>query len=366
MQLPHVARMSEETDWRLRQHYDLTDAALERFTYRVNSFFQLASTSRTVTSSVQLQDHHRSHPSIAGYCNETFYGKTLRINTGTESLRPPRGRESGIHWTQVPDDSEAAPGGGAVSQLQIASIITELRRLAASKFGGTVGIVTPFRGQATRLRDQIEQQIGDAVPQHWRLHVDTADGFQGDERDVILFSLVGGAALPQGALWFLRNSPNRFNVAVSRARAVLHVFGDLDWARSCGVPHIEQLVRAMRCNTSEDAPIRTDLIGPVWEPKLAEALRARDIHFRQQYPTCGRYLDFAIIQPGMKLDVEVDGEQSHRDGAGRRKVDDLHRDLVLIAAGWTVLRFWVYELREDMSRCIDKIEALIRERGTET
>jgi len=56
--------------------------------------------------------------------------------------------------------------------------------------------------------------------------VSTAHGFQGDERDLILFSLCGGPDMPDGAKTFLRENPNLFNVAVSRARAVLHIVGN--------------------------------------------------------------------------------------------------------------------------------------------
>ena len=53
-------------------------------------------------------------------------------------------------------------------------------------------------------------------------------------------SLVGGTDSRADAEWFLRNSPNRFNVAVSRAKAVLHVFGDTDWARPSGSLHVRR------------------------------------------------------------------------------------------------------------------------------
>lgn len=98
--------------------------------------------------------------------------------------------------------------------------------------------------------------------------------------------------------------------------------------------------------------MREDLIGPVWEPKFADALSRDGLHFIQQYPACGRYLDFALIHDGLKLDVEIDDGKQHCDYDGRRKIDALTRDLVLIANGWRIQRFWVYELRENMSGCM--------------
>lgn len=354
MQLSHVSTIGSELDWRLRSQMEITDAEFERYTYRVNSFYQLASTSRNTAHSIQLQDHHRSHPSIAGYCNETFYGKTLRINTSTEALRAPDHR-GGFRWSHIADDCEAVAGGGAISVRQIGAIIVELQRLAAGQFLGTVGVVSPFRAQATRIRDRLAEVFPAGLPPHWKFHVDTADGFQGDERDVILFSLVGGTQMPSGAEWFLKNSPNRFNVAVSRARAVFHVFADEGWAQTCKIDHIQRLYTAVGADVDSSRAIRSELIGPVWEPKLAEAFRRAEVPFQQQFPACGRYLDFAVLHKGLKLDVEVDGESFHRDHSGRRKIEDLERDLVLIANGWTVLRFWVYELRDNIDRCVGQV-----------
>ncbi len=40
---------------------------------------------------------------------------------------------------------------------------------------------------------------------------------------------------------------------------------------------------------------------------------------------------------------------------GGRVMEDIRRDQMLISAGWKVKRFWVYELREDMERCVKDI-----------
>jgi len=362
MQLQHVSTLRRGVDARLRAKFELTDIRFARFTHRVNSFFNLAFTDEDLSARIQLQDHHRCHSAIVGYCNATFYRETLRVMTDPHRLVCPawEGRSvSGFKWTSVPADAEAAPGGGAISRGQIEAVVRELADLRDCRFPGTVGVVTPFRAQAKRIRDRVAVELGPDLPAYWRFIADTADGFQGDERDVILLSLPGGPGMPRGSRWFLAEGRNRFNVAVSRAKALLHVFADEDWCKGCGIAHIQALCQAWS-NQPEDGAgaCRLDLVGPKWEPALADALRHAEIPFRQQYPACGRYLDFALIRDGLMLDVEVDGEAYHRDSDGLRKVDDLQRDLVLIANGWKVLRFWVYELREDMSGCVDKIRAV--------
>jgi very-short-patch-repair endonuclease len=223
--------------------------------------------------------------------------------------------------------------------------------------------VTPFRKQADRINDAVSGRFGSRLPATWKLQVHTADGFQGDERDIILFSLCGGPDMPVGSRNFLAGDANRFNVAVSRARSVLRVFGNLEWAKDCGISHIQAL--AERCVAAEGGgrSVRTDLIGPIWEARLAEALRAAGIDFEQQYQTCGFYLDFAIVRDDVRIDVEVDGETYHRSASGGRRIEDLYRDHLLIAAGWKVLRFWVYELRENLDECIRRIQQSIADRA---
>jgi very-short-patch-repair endonuclease len=159
--------------------------------------------------------------------------------------------------------------------------------------------------------------------------------------------------MTEGSTIFLRENPNLFNVAVSRARAVLHVVGNRDWALACGVSFIEKLARRTLPGAQEAIrPWREPYQSP-WEKVLAEALREAGIPIIPQYPIAGRFLDLAILNP-KKIDVEVDGE-CHRTAGGGRKDDDYWRDLQLQSLGWQVCRFWVYELREDLPRCVQRI-----------
>lgn len=360
-QLKHISTLDAVVDQTLLEQHGLTEAQVQRFTYRTNSAFDLAHDNASVPDSarVRLDLHFRSHDLIADYGNEAFYNNTLHVVTVTERLNIPRGMQPGIHWTDVAGKLEPGQTGVWCSD-EIEAIRAELSRLAAGGYRGTVGVVTPFRQQMIRIKDALE--AGDTLPPDFmervRFLAATAHGFQGDERDLILFSLCGGPDLPDGSKIFLRENPNLFNVAVSRARAVLHVVGNRDWALACGVSFIEKLARRTLPKTGDAMGAMRELYQSPWEKVLADALRQAGITVVPQYPIAGRFLDLGILSP-RKIDVEVDGELFHRTAGGGRKDDDYWRDLQLQSLGWQVCRFWVYELREDLPRCVERVIKLL-------
>lgn len=376
-QLSFIAGISKAANQRLRTRHELQDCEpFDRYDFRTRTFYDLVNGLAQTTKEcrVMLRDHYRCDPGIARYFNQAFYGDRLFINTDLQKLRKPDKNPVAIRWHECPADARKCPSGGATSESQIEAICDELKRLAETGFPGTVGVVTPFRSQADRIRDCAGERFASRFPQHWDFKSSTADGFQGGERDLILMSLVGGPDLPTSCEWFYQDDPNRFNVAVSRARAVLQVYGNkawtLGWASQLPRRRHIGLLAELATDDTEPLPIidssaprpaappidgNPDLIGPVWEPRFAQALWDAGLPARKQYPACGRSLDIALIRDGLKLGIEVDGEAYHRDSEGNRKQEDIERDLVLMANGWTIKRFWVYELREKWQESIDTV-----------
>ena len=86
------------------------------------------------------------------------------------------------------------------------------------------GIISPYRAQVQYLRRLLKK---DAFFRPYRhlITVHTVDGFQGQERDVILISLV--RANEQGNIGFLRDL-RRMNVAITRARMKLLILGEVE------------------------------------------------------------------------------------------------------------------------------------------
>jgi len=357
-QLRHIAHLGMGQDAMIRQGVGFTHYPDNRFSYANTSLYDLFAESSGVEP-VFLDETYRNHGEIAGYSNDAFYHNRLRVAVDPARLNVPPGMRPGMHWTTV--EAEILSGGPSGSHCpeECEKVVQLIVELLETGFRGTIGVVSPFRQQANRINDALyDKQISQEIMAETRLHVDTSHGFQGDERDIMFFSLCAGPDMPRGSLHFLREQGHLFNVAVSRARAVLHVVGNQPWARSCGVKHIEQLAVERSWNNQNGVKGPWAPHDSPWEKVLYTALVAKDLKPVPQYPVAGRRLDLALVRSGenaLRLDIEVDGDRYHRNPDGSRKQEDIWRDYQLRGLGWQIKRFWVYQLKENLEECVDSI-----------
>ena len=74
-----------------------------------------------------------------------------------------------------------------------------------------------------------------------------------------------------------------------------------------------------------------------------------------QYAVEHYALDLAVFAEDRRLDVEVDGERYHRSWNGELALRDQLRNRRLIELGWDVMRFWVYQVRDDLDSCVKRV-----------
>lgn len=85
-----------------------------------------------------------------------------------------------------------------------------------------IGLISPYQAQVQYLRRQIKKRSF-FTPYRKLITIDTVDGFQGQERDIIVISLV--RSNDKGSIGFL-NDLRRMNVAITRARMKLIILGN--------------------------------------------------------------------------------------------------------------------------------------------
>ncbi|TAW09975.1 AAA domain-containing protein [Rhizobium ruizarguesonis] len=350
-QLSFISQLGIAHDRNLMQAQNLPISKMGRFAQSRRSLFDLADLTPGA-SKVMLRDQYRSAADIVGYINEHFYGGQLRVAGDQDKLKVPKGGKPGIEWADVP--APTAPMVGNVNSAEVAAIAKHLKFLLEDQsYSGSIGVIAPFRPQVYALEQTIVATVRPDLIEKAELRVGTVDSFQGQERDLILFSTCLGHSSATSAVTFVQKDWRRLNVAISRARAVAHVFGDLSYARSGKVRSLQRLAAAA---TEPRGRVGEGTFDSNWERIVDAALRKRGLNPVPQYEVAGRRLDFALFGSGnIKLDLEVDGRHWHSDTDGKRKLADYWRDHQLQSLGWTVQRFWVDELERDLEKCIDRV-----------
>ena len=353
-QLRHITKIDPRRTPHILDAHGLGDEGSFAYSY---SLFDLTISRGATGALVMLQGHYRSHSDIVGFSNRRWYDGDLQIWTDYGRLKAPPSGQFGLHWTEVSGTPRKPRRGSVFIPEEAEAVVAEAVDLLMNKrFDGTVGIVTPFRPQANTIWERVAQRVPPDVRDRAQLIVDTAHGFQGDERDIVLFSPCVSRDLPSGSLSFLRNTDNLFNVAITRARSLLHVVGSRDASANCGIPHIEEF--ASYCAEIERPvpPIYAamdDRIGDAERP-LYEALVERGLSPMPQYPVREYRLDLAIVSGETRIDVEADGVSTH---LGSRL--DAERDSRLTGMGWRVVRFWNHQIRDDLDYCVQTVLDLV-------
>lgn len=108
--------------------------------------------------------------------------------------------------------------------LTLAEYFTKIGKQRVLSESIDVGIISPYRAQVQYLKKLIKKYEF-FKPYRRLISVNTVDGFQGQERDVILISLV--RSNDEGQIGFLKDL-RRMNVAMTRARMKLIILGNKD------------------------------------------------------------------------------------------------------------------------------------------
>lgn len=353
-QLNHICLLSKQTDLTLILNNDIE----ARWSYRSSSMYDLAESMTEAENIIQLRDHHRSFLDIIQFSNQEFYDNTLRIATDYSRLQSPNNPNDakpilGMRWMDIKGKTIRPETGGAYNLKEAECVIRVLRRLSIElEFEGSIGVTTPFHLQADMITKALEQdaELRNHLELHNQILIDTVHKFQGDERDVIIFSPVVSEGTKSQSLMFLKSTGNLFNVAITRARSLLVTVGDKKYCKQCGVSYLEHF--AEYSNGSEAPTEQSE-----WELILQKALSDAGIPVTAQYHVDKYYLDLALFHNGKKLDIEVDGAMYHQAWTGELSYNDQLRNQALMREGWDVIRFWVQQVRDQLPWCIEQVQA---------
>ena len=175
-----------------------------------------------------LKMQYRMHEQIMRFSSNEFYHGQMEA-APTVSHRSILDYDTPILWIES-GGVEGRGGGSSLFNKEEAVLSIQTLEAYVEKIGRAryqderldVGIITPYRLQAQYLRSLLKKSET-LRPIRSTITVNTVDGFQGQERDIIIISLV--RSNEHGQIGFL-NDLRRMNVAMTRARMKLIIIGD--------------------------------------------------------------------------------------------------------------------------------------------
>jgi very-short-patch-repair endonuclease len=268
----------------------------------------------------------------------------------------------------------------------------EAHYLNASKNHLTLGVVTFNQPQQAlietlldaRRRSNQELDRSIAAQSHEKLFIKNLENVQGDERDVIFFSITYGPDIA-GKITMNFGPLNgegghrRLNVAISRAREAVVIYStlmpeqiDLALVRATGVRdlkhYLEFAIRGPRALAQQAVSTGRDPDSP-FEVAVIRQLRDRGWVVHPQVGCSGYRIDLAVVDPRAPgrylVGIECDGRTYH-SGATARDRDRL-RQHVLEGLGWTIHRIWSTDwwmnAEGEIANILALLQALLKTEG---
>lgn len=334
---------------------------------------------------MDLRWHYRSrHESLIAFSNYHYYNNQLLTF-------PSPYVSQGVSLRHVPGaqyDKGVSGTNRGEAEAVVAEIVKRLMDPAQQKM--TIGVVTfsspqqnlieDLLDEARRKSPEIEPFFGPDAKEP--VFVKNLENVQGDERDVILFSICYG---PDAAGRVSMNfgplnrdgGERRLNVAITRARTEVIVFStikaeniDLSRTRARGVQDLKCFL-----DYADRGPIAIsqaltlrggdDFESP-FERDVCEQLRKRGYDVHSQVGCSGYRIDLAIVDPTAPgrylLGVECDGANYHSAKTARDR--DRLREGVLRDLGWRLHRVWSTDWWTNPDDCLAKLDAAIEKAKT--
>ena len=291
-----------------------------------------------------LEEHYRCHPEIIQFCNEHFYSNQLTVLTRVDATDD---QPRGLQWHEVDGRTERGRSGGALNRAEADAVTAWIAECGLPPT--SLGVVTPFRAQARLIRQLLAERARPALED---VRVGTAHTFQGGECETILFSTVLSVNANPGTVAWLEGERNLINVAVSRARRHLVVFGSHKELRRLGASTLLALAEAAARHGLKPDPTWSEAIHRLHMALVTHGIPVTLGGVDEGYP-----LAITLIgRDGRRVDVEID-EFPDGDPRGRAQRQARTRDRHLKELGWTVVRVPAWRAYLDPEEVADQVLA---------
>lgn len=335
---------------------------------------------------LQLNWHYRSsHESLIAFSNWHYYNNELITFPSAVT------EDQAVRLKCVPDgiyDRGKSRTNRREAQAIVDDAVVRMQEQLAfpEDERHTLGVITFNSQQQSLIQDLFDQAQCDNPEIEWFFAderfeptiVKNLENVQGDERDVMLFSItfspnaVGRVPLNFGAL-NRDGGERRLNVAVTRSRRELVVYSsfkadqlDVEKTKSRGVRDLKNFLdyaeRGAIALSAEQAGSMGTFESP-FEEAVAEKLSALGWQVVPQIGVSSFRVDLGVVHPdkpgAYMAGIECDGATYHRSATARDR--DKIREQILCHLGWNILRVWSPDWWYDRDSAAERIHEELNE-----
>ncbi|MGD6966408.1 AAA domain-containing protein [Rossellomorea vietnamensis] len=344
-----------------------------------------------------LQWHYRSkYEELINFSNHAFYNGHVQIAPNVIPFKNP----PAIQWKKV--------NGRWINQsneIEAIEVVKVLKDLLINQPGKTVGIITFNSKQQSKILDIIDKTAGEdeefnvlyqqvmSKDLDERIFVKNIENVQGDERDIILFS-IGYAKNEEGKIYNRfgmlnqKGGENRLNVAVTRAKEGTIVVSSIDpeelnvtntaelgpklfksylkYSKAIASSQVEQInavIQEINENVNTHVKQQDLHFDSPFEEQVYKQLRNLGYEVTTQVGMSGYRIDMAIVHPNDSskfiLGVECDGAMYHSSQNAKER--DVYRQAFLESRGWTIERIWSRNWWRNPFAEIERIDQRVKE-----
>lgn len=345
---------------RLMQQY-LSDISIKDYMDLTTSLFDIAKITFAGQGMLMLREHFRCMPEIIGFSNRLCYnGRIIPLRNVLPGKRlEPVLADVYVSGGYREDTQDINKPEADVICERLCEMVHDPRYK-----GKTFGVISlTGKAQAKYIWDKINDYLTPEEQEACSLRMGDAYAFQGDERDVMILSMVVGANDAKRLVALTKDQyRQRFNVAVSRARDQLILFHSVELEDLKETDLRYELLSYVQNGiwSQQSAERARDLLESPFEEAVYDWLTARNYKVTPQVKVGNYRIDMVVEGEYNRLAVECDGDRWHTPD---RWWQDRLRQRQMERTGWVFWRVWGSEFYQDPNAAMSTIIPLLDRLG---
>ncbi|MFT4665179.1 MAG: hypothetical protein ACI9XB_002132 [Gammaproteobacteria bacterium] len=305
-QLRHISFLSKKQQSYFAKKHQIDEQLGHKINYRKSSLLDLVSAVIPSQEQVHfLNEHYRSMPDIIDFSNRHFYNSKLSIMTATPTTL--KEKNVFLHQTNGTRNSKGQ------NETEIEAIIEKVRQLIDyeadlnKNLCQSIGILSPFRAQVTLLKNRIRKVTSARDMTRHQILIGTPFHFQGEERDVMLISFVLDDNSHPSSFIYL-NRPDVFNVSITRARSLQHVFSSVSLDNLKPDRLFTNYIHEALKDPVSDSDISTYHEEDDFMEEVVSLLEKWNVdHIYKSYPIAGMEIDIVVVHEEKTFCIDLIG-----------------------------------------------------------